>query len=206
LDSRGSALSRGGSLLPSGVSSAFSASCPLPFEAGSSTAGRWPGTFRPAPRRGSHPHRPSTPWSWLSCSWELLRFVIPQSTRNCGRWRELSHRSYRVKTPILLSASQPFGRACNPHMRTASFRAAPEFTHHPVGTLNRRRASVWLRKEVLEKGHIVAPSQTLPDAMGNWTLRRGSRTRRASSSLSISAGKFISVKSTLMSKRAFSAR
>jgi hypothetical protein len=82
---------------------------------------------------------------------------------------------------------------------------APEFTQLPVGALNKRRASVWLRKEVLEKGHIVAPSQTLPDAMGNWTLRRGSRTRRANSSLSISAGKFISVKSTLMSKRAFSA-
>ena len=83
------------------------------------------GKIRRAPRRGSHPHRPSAPWSWLSCSWELLRFAIPQSTGNCGRWRELSHRSYRVKTPILLSASQPFGRACNPHMRTASFRAGP---------------------------------------------------------------------------------
>jgi hypothetical protein len=59
---------------------------------------------------------------------------------------------------------------------------------------------------VLEKGHIVAPSQTLPDAMGNWNLRRGSSTRLASSSMSISADKFISVKSTFISKRAFSAR
>src|ERR1700758_2152603 len=52
LDSRGSALSRGGSLLPSGVSSVFSASRPLPSEAGSSRAGRWPGKIRRAPRRG----------------------------------------------------------------------------------------------------------------------------------------------------------
>jgi hypothetical protein len=101
-------LAGGGSLLPSGVSSVFSASLPLPSEAGSSRAGHWPGKIRRAPRRGSHPHRPSAPWSWLSCSWELLRFAIPQSTGNCGRWQKLSHSSYRVKTRILLSASRPF--------------------------------------------------------------------------------------------------
>jgi hypothetical protein len=71
-------------------------------------AGHWPGKIRRAPRRGLHPHRPSAPWSRLSCSWELLRIAIPQINRELRTVAELSHSSYRAKTCILLSASQPF--------------------------------------------------------------------------------------------------
>jgi hypothetical protein len=67
---------------------------------------------------------PSAPWSWLSCSWELLRFAIPQSTGNCGRWQKLSHRSYHVKTRILLSASQPFWTRLRTYAH-CPFRAGP---------------------------------------------------------------------------------